>query len=125
MGNDRGVTTGAARDRLIEGGEGIVNGARIVLVVSVVLVGAGIVPAAYAQEAKQPPDIRMLLTRPQNRVPADAAAVPDLRDAPVPKMDRPPVEPPITVILGDARCYSGEDGLDEFGQLNRRSRRSH
>ena len=107
------------------------NRLRIVLVVGVVLVGAGVIPGAYAQEAKgaqevkQPPDIRMLLTQPQNRLPADAAAVPDLRDVPMPKMDKPPVQPPITIVVGDPRCYPGEDGLGEFGQLNRRSRRSH
>ena len=107
------------------------NTAKIILVVSVVLVGAGVVPAVYAQkvkdaqEAKQPPDIRMLLTQPQNRVPPDAAAAPDLRDLPMPKMDKPPVQPPITIVVGDPRCYPGEDGLVDFGQVNRRRRRSH
>ena len=107
------------------------NRLRNVLVVGVVLVGAGVVPAAYAQEAKgaqeakQPPDIRMLLTQPQNRISPDAAAVPDLRDVPMPKMDKPPVQPPITIVVGDPRCYPGEDGFTEFGQRNRRSRRSH
>ena len=106
------------------------NRLRIVLVVSVVLVGAGVVPTVYAQEAKgaqetkQPADIRMLLTQPQNRLPADSAGVPDLRDAPMPKMDKPPVQPPITIMVGDPRCYPGEDGFTEFGQRNRRSRRS-
>jgi hypothetical protein len=108
-----------------------VNTSKIVLVVSVVLMGAGAVPAVYAQkakdaeEAKQPPDIRMLLTQPQNRVSPEAAAVPDLRDVPMPKMDKPPVQPPITIVVGDPRCYPGEDGFAEFGQRNRRSRRSH
>jgi hypothetical protein len=110
---------------------GTVNTAKIVLVVSVVLVGSVVVPAAYAQEAKgaqeakQPPDLRMLLTQPLNRVPAGAAAVPDLRDVPMPKMDKPPVQPPITIMLGDPRCYPGEDALGDFAQFNRRSRRSH
>jgi hypothetical protein len=108
-----------------------VNTVKIVLVVSVVLVGSVVIPAVYAQEAKnaqeakQPPDIRMILTQPLNRVPADAAAAPDLRDMPMPKMDKPPVQPPITIVVGDPRCYPGEDGLGDFGQLNRRSRRSH
>ena len=107
------------------------NRLRNVLVVSVALVGAGVVPAVYAQEAKgaqepkQPPDIRMLLTQPQNRVPPDAAAVPDLRDVPMPKMDKPPVQPPITIVVGDPRCSPGEDVLAGFGQVNRRSRRPH
>ena len=107
------------------------NTTKIVLVVSVVLMGAGVVPAVHAQEAKgaqdakQPPDIRMLLTQPQNRVPPDAAAAPDLRDLPMPKIDKPPVQPPITIVVGDPRCYPGEDGLADFAQSNRRSRRSH
>ena len=107
------------------------NTSKIVLVVSVVLMGAGVAPAVYGQEAKgareakQPADIRMLLTQPQNRVPPDAAAVPDLRDVPMPKMDKPPVQPPITIVVGDPRCYPGEDELGGLGQFNRRSRRSH
>ena len=100
----------------------IVNTVKIVLVVGVALVGSVVVDA---QEAKQPPDLRMLLTQPLNRVPVDAAAAPDLRDTPMPKMDKPPVQPPITIIMGDPRCYPGEDGLGDFAQFNRRSRRSH
>jgi hypothetical protein len=103
----------------------IANTAKIILVVGVALVGSVVVPAAYAQEAKQPPDLRMLLTQPLNRVPVGAAAVLDLRDVPMPKMDKPPVQPPITIMLGDPRCYPGEDGLGDFAQFNRRSRRSH
>jgi hypothetical protein len=99
-----------------------VSAKRVFLVVSVVLVAVGTVPAVYAQDTKQPPDIRMLLTQPQNRVSSDAASPPTLRDLPQPKMDRPPVEPPITIILGDPRCYPGEDGLQGFAQANRRRR---
>ena len=100
---------------------------RIILVAGAALVAVGTVPAVYgpaahAQDTKQPPDIRMLLTQPQNRVSSDAASPPTLRDLPQPKMDRPPVEPPITIILGDPRCYPGEDGLQSFGQANRRRR---
>jgi hypothetical protein len=108
-----------------------VNTAKIVLVVGVALVGAVVSSAAYAQkvedakEAKQPPDLRMLLTEPKNRVAPDAAAAPDLRDMPMPKIDKPPVQPPITIVVGDPRCYPGEDELGGFGQVNRRSRRSH
>jgi len=100
-------------------------------VVSVALVGAGVVPAVYAQEAKsaqetkQPPDIRMLLTQPQNSLPADSAGVPDLRDVPMHKMDKPPVQPPITIVVGDPRCYPGEDGMGDSTRFNRRPRRSH
>ena len=101
------------------------NRVKIVLAISVALVGAGVVPAVDAQETKQPPDIRMLLTQPQNRVAPDAAGVPDLRDLPQPKMDKPPVQPPITIILDDGRCYPGEEGMGSVGQFNRRPRRSH
>ena len=100
---------------------------RIILVASAALVAVGTVspvygPAAHAQDTKQPPDIRMLLTQPQNRVSSDAASPPSLRDLPQPKMDKPPVEPPITIVVGDPRCYPGEDGLQSFGQANRRRR---
>ena len=104
------------------------NTAKIVLVVGVVLVG-GVAADAYAQEAKgaqeakQPPDIHMLLSQPQNRVSADSAGVPDLRDVPMPKMDKPPVQPVITVVVGDPRCYPGEDGMRENMRFNRRPRR--
>ena len=90
--------------------------------VALVAVAVGTVLPVYGQEAKQPPDIRMLLTQPQNRVSSDAASVPSLRDLPQPKMDKPPVEPPITIVVGDPRCYPGEDGFQSFGQANRRRR---
>jgi len=38
-------------------------------------------------------------------------------------MDKPPVEPPITIVVGDPRCLPGEDGFASFGQANRRRRR--
>ena len=95
---------------------------RIILVAGAALVAVGTVPAVYGQDAKQPPDIRMLLTQPQSRVSSDAASPPTLRDLPQPKMDKPPVEPPITIVVGDPRCYPGEDGLQSFGQANRRRR---
>jgi hypothetical protein len=102
-----------------------VNPVRIVLAMSMVLVAVGGVPVVNGQEAKQPPpDIRMLLTQPKGRVTSDALSVPSLRDLPQPKMDKPPVEPPITIVVGDARCYPGEDGIDSLVQPNRRSRRS-
>ena len=99
------------------------NPVRIVLAVSTALVMVGIVPVVNGQEARQPPDIRMLLTQPQGRVTPDAASVPNLRDLPQPKMDKPPVEPPITIVVGDPRCLPGEDGFASFGQANRRRRR--
>ena len=100
---------------------------RIILVAGAALVAVQTVspvygPAAHAQDTKQPPDIRMLLSQPQGPVSSDATAAPSLRDLPQPKMDKPPVEPPITIILGDPRCYPGEDGLQSFGQANRRRR---
>ena len=100
------------------------NPVRIVLAMSMMLVAVGGVPVVNGQEAKQPPDIRMLLTQPQGRVTSDALSVPSLRDLPQPKMDKPPVEPPITIVVGDARCYPGEDGIGSVVQPNRRSRRS-
>ena len=100
------------------------NPVRIVVAMSTVLVAVGGVPVVNGQEAKQPPDIRMLLTQPQGRVTSDALSVPSLRDLPQPKMDKPPVEPPITIVVGDARCYPGEDGFGSVAQPNRRSRRS-
>jgi hypothetical protein len=100
-----------------------VNPVRIVLAVSTALVTVGIVPVVNGQEARQPPDIRMLLTQPQGRVTSDAASVPNLRDLPQPKMDKPPVEPPITIVVGDPRCLPGEDGFASLGQANRRRRR--
>jgi hypothetical protein len=80
-------------------------------------------PAVHAQDAKQPPDIRMLLSQPQNRMSSDSAGVSDLRDVPMPKMDKPPVQPPITIVVGDPRCYPGEDGMGEITRFNRRPRR--
>lgn len=106
------------------------NRAKIVLVLGAALLGTAMVPAVDAQEAKdpkeakQPPDIRMILTQPQSRVPVDAAGTPDLRDVPMPKIDKPPVQPPITVVIGDPRCYPGEDGMGEITRFNRRPRRS-
>ena len=99
--------------------------------VGAALLGSVVAPVAEAQEAKnaqeanQPPDIRMLLTQPQNRLPADASGVPDLRDVPMPKMDKPPVQPPITIVVGDPRCYPGEDLMGDSMRFNRRPRRSH
>jgi hypothetical protein len=95
---------------------------RIILVAGVVLVAAGAFSPVQGQNTKQPPDIRMLLSQPQGPVSSDATAAPSLRDLPQPKMDKPPVEPPITIILGDPRCYPGEDGLQGFAQANRRRR---
>jgi hypothetical protein len=104
-----------------------VKTAKFVLVVSVLIVGLGSVGAADAQDARQQPDIRMLLTQPSNRVVPDSPPAPDLRDLPPVKMDKLSDQSPITIILGDPRCFPGEDGLADPRQLNRssRSRRSH
>ena len=100
--------------------------ARVTVVVGALLLGSGSAPAAHAQDVKQPPDIRMMLTQPSTRL-SDSPPAPDLRDLPKAKMDRPATQPPITVTLGDPRCYPGEeDGLIDPRQLrNPRSRRSH
>jgi hypothetical protein len=99
------------------------NRLRIVLAVGAALAWAGVSPAVNAQEIKQQPDIRMLLTQPQGRLSQDSAGVPDLRDVPMPKIDKPPVQPPVTIIVDDGRCYPGEDGMGSVGQFNRRPRR--
>jgi hypothetical protein len=98
---------------------------RALVVVGAFALGAGSAPAAQAQEMKQPPDIRMLLTQPSTSL-SDSPPAPDLRDLPKAKMDRPATQLPITVTLGDPRCYPGEeDGLIDPRQLrNTRSRRS-
>jgi hypothetical protein len=95
------------------------------VVAGALVLGAGSVPAAHGQDVKQPPDIRMLLTQPSTRL-ADSPPAPDLRDLPRAKMDRPSSQLPITVIVGDPRCYPGEEnGLIDPGQLrNPHSRRS-
>ena len=101
---------------------------KIVMAMSVLLAGLGSIPAADAQDAKPQPDIRMLLTQPSNRVAApDAPPTPELRDLPQAKMDKLSDRPaPITVILGDPRCYPGEDGMMDPRQLrSSRSRRPH
>lgn len=100
--------------------------ARAVLMVGALVMGGGSIPAARAQEVKQPPDIRMLLTQPSNRL-AVTPPAPDLRDLPQGKIDKLSEQLPITVILGDPRCYPGEDeGFIDPRQLRSpRSRRPH
>jgi hypothetical protein len=110
------------------GGGGRVQTVKIVMVVSVLIAGLGSVPAADAQDSRPQPDIRMLLTQPTNRVAApDSPPAPDLRELPQVKMDRLSDQPsPITVVVGDPRCYPGEDGMTDPRQLrNSRSRRPH
>ena len=96
---------------------------RVVAVACAALVWSGIAAPALAQETKPTPDIRMLLTQPQGRVAPDATTLPDPRETPMPKLDKPPVQPPITIVVDDGRCYPGEDGPGAFGQANRRRRR--
>lgn len=100
---------------------------KIVIMVSGLIAGLGSIPAADAQDTRQQPDIRMLLTQPSNRVVPDSPPAPDLRDLPPVKMDKLSDQPaPITVILGDPRCYPGEDGMMDPRQLrSSRSRRHH
>jgi hypothetical protein len=118
------VTRKASRVRLIPRGGGSVKKLRIVLAIGATLAWAGVSPVVNGQEVKQqPPDLRMMLTQPQNRVSQDSTAVPNLRDVPMPKIDKPPVAPPVTIIVDDGRCYPGEDGMGSVGQFNRRPRR--
>jgi hypothetical protein len=117
------MTTGAVSDIVILDRGRIVNSVWIVFAVGVVLAGVGFVPAVYGQEAKPPADIRMLLSQPQNRVGVDATAGPDLRDLPPPKMDKPPVVPPVRITVGDPHCRPGEDSPEGLNGISR-SRRS-
>ena len=94
------------------------------LVLGALTLGVGIIATAHAQESRPIPDIRMLLTQPNPRIAPDSPPAPDLRDLPQGKMDKPPTHPPITVILGDPRCYPGEDGMVDPSQLrSNRTRR--
>lgn len=97
--------------------------AKVLIAVSVLIVGLGCVPAADAQDARPQPDLRLLLTQPSNRVAPTSPPAPDLRELPQVKMDKLSQQPPITVILGDPRCYPGEDGLMD-PRLLRNPRRS-
>jgi hypothetical protein len=99
---------------------------KIVMVLSVLIVGLGSIPVADAQDTRQQPDIRMMLTPPANRVIPDSPPPPDLRELPQVKMDKLSDQLPITVIVGDPRCSPGEDGLTDPRLLRgSRSRRSH
>jgi hypothetical protein len=82
----------------------------------------GLGTMAHAQESRPTPDIRMLLTQPTPSVTPDSPPVPDLRDLPQGKMDKPPTHPSVTVIIGDSRCAPGEDGMGEPRQLGRSNR---
>ena len=92
------------------------------LVLSALTLGLGAITTAHAQESRAIPDIRMLLTQPSARIAPDSPPAPDLRDLPQGKMDKPPTQPPITVIVGDPRCYPGEDGMVDPSQLGRSNR---
>lgn len=97
---------------------------RAVVTVIALLAAVAGTSAGEAQETRPQPDLRMLLSQPQSRTAPDASTPPDLRDLPQPRMDRPPVQPPVTVIVGgDARCLPGED--DVANSRFSRSRRSH
>jgi hypothetical protein len=100
-----------------------VKRAEVLIAVSVLIVGLGCIPVADAQDAKPQPDLRLLLTQPSNRVVPTSPPAPDLRELPQVKMDKLSEQPPITVILGDPRCYPGEDGLMD-PRLLRNPRRS-
>ena len=94
------------------------------LVLGALTLGLGTMATAHAQESRPIPDIRMLLTQPNPRIAPDSPPAPDLRDLPQGKMDKPPTHLPITVIVGDPRCYPGEDGMVDPSQLGRSNRPS-
>lgn len=93
------------------------------VVVAACVVWAGIAVPALAQDTKPTPDIRMLLTQPQGRIAPDATTIPNPRETPMPKLDKPPVQPPITIMVDDGRCYPGENDPGAFGLANRRRHR--
>src|SRR5262249_13529258 len=111
--------------------DGVVDGTMksrtAALVLGALTLGLGALTTAHGQESRPTPDIRMLLTQPNPRIAPDSPPAPDLRDLPQGKIDKPPTHPPITVIVGDPRCYPGEDGMIDPSQLGRgnRSRRFH
>jgi hypothetical protein len=92
------------------------------LAIGALALGLGSMTAVHAQERRPPPDLRMLLTQPNPRVAPDSPPAPDIRDLPQGKMDKPPTQLPITVVIGDPRCYPGEDGMVEPRQLGRSNR---
>ena len=84
----------------------------------------GLVTTADAQESRPTPNLRILLMQPTPSVTPDSPPVADIRDLPQGKMDKPPTQPPVTVIIGvgDSRCYPGEDGMGDLRQLGRSNR---
>jgi len=80
-----------------------------------VLLGAGFVLVASAQEASQPaqpqPNIGLTLTETLNKLAPTASSKDDLREIPKPKNDKLSDNVRITVSVGDGQCLPGEDGL--------------
>ena len=80
------------------------------------LIGAGCVLAAQAQEASQPPqtqppaNIGLTLTETLNKLAPSASSKDDLREIPKPKNDKLSDTVRITVSVGDGQCLPGEDG---------------
>src|SRR5262245_63928555 len=81
-----------------------------------IVIGAGLVLAAYAQEAAQPqqtqpqPNIGLTLTETLNKLAPSASSKDDLREIPKPKNDKLSDTVRITVSVGDGQCLPGEDG---------------
>jgi hypothetical protein len=76
-----------------------------------VVIGAGCVVAASAQEASQPPpNIGLTLTETLNKLAPTASSKDDLREIPKPKNDRLSDTVRVTVSVGDGQCLPGEDG---------------
>jgi hypothetical protein len=79
------------------------------------LIGAGFVFGASAQEASQAPaqpqpNIGLTLTETLNKLAPSASSKDDLREIPKPKNDKLSDTVRITVSVGDGQCLPGEDG---------------
>ncbi len=91
--------------------------------IGALLVSVGLVTHASAQDAVPPHILLQQVTRPGD-VPPSGASTLDVRDAPVP----PPIDTisnaiHITVVVGDPRCFPGEDLVDDPASIRARQRR--
>ena len=75
----------------------------------VLVLGTGYVPAASAQEVRQP-DIGLTLTEALKLKAGPASTRDDYREVPPPKNDRLSDTARVTVTLGSPQCFPGEDG---------------
>lgn len=91
--------------------------------IGALLFGAGVVTAAFAQEASEP-NILLKMTEPAPAVPARTITRDDVREVPTPRVDRLSDHARATVVVGDPRCLPGEEGWFDPGLANSRTSRS-